>query len=84
MWIRSQNKEAINLMNKIRYEDIIKSVDKQSCPGVFICRVATTCYEENRRRAICLDCWMKTMEERKVEVIYEGEYATRNVSSETV
>lgn len=84
MWIRSQNKEAIRRMNTIKYEDIIKSVDKHSCPGVFLCRVATTCYEESKRRAICLDCWMKTMEERKVEVIYEGEYATRNVSSETV
>ena len=71
-------------MNKIRYEDIIKSVDKHSCPGMFMCTVATTYYEEGKRRAICLDCWMKTMEERKVEVIYEGEYAARNVSSRNV
>ena len=70
--------------NTISYKQIVESVDKHSCPGMFMCIVATTGYEEGRRRAICLDCWMKTMEERKVEVIYEGEYATRNVSSGNV
>ena len=60
-------------MNKIKYEDVVESVDKHSCPGMFMCTVATTCYEEGKRRAICLDCWLKTMKERGIKVTYGDE-----------
>ena len=62
-------------MNEIKYGEIIENVDKCSCPvaGMFWCTVATTCYEENERKAICLDCWLKTMKERNIEVLYNEE-----------
>ena len=62
-------------MNEIKYEEIIENVDKGSCPGtvMFWCTVATTCYEENKRRDICLSCWMKTMKEREIKVLYGEE-----------
>ena len=60
-------------MNEIKYEEIIENVDKCSCPGMFWCTVAITCYEENERRDICLSCWMKTMKEREIEVLYNEE-----------
>ena len=61
--------------NRINYKDIIANVDKHECPGLYLCTVATTCYEEKVRRSICLDCWLGAMGERKIEVINEGEYA---------
>ena len=62
-----------HLMNEIKYEEIVENVVKHKCPGMFLCTVATTCYEEERRRAICLNCWMKTMKERNIEVLYNEE-----------
>ena len=61
------------LMNEIKYEEIIENVVKHKCPGMFLCTVATTCYEEERRRAICLNCWLNTMKEREIEVLYGEE-----------
>lgn len=62
------------LMNKIKYEEVKENVDNHRFPGMFLCTVATTCYEEERRRAICLNCWLNTMKEREIEVLYdEGE-----------
>ena len=58
------------LMNAIKYAEIVENVVKHKCPGMFLCTVVTTCYEEERRRAICLSCWMKTMKERNIEVLY--------------
>ena len=49
------------------------SVVVQPVTGMFWCTVATTCYEENERRDICLSCWMKTMKERNIEVLYNEE-----------
>ena len=60
-------------MDEIKYEEIVKNVDKYSCPGMYWCTVATTCYEEDERKAICLDCWLKTMKERNIEVLYDEE-----------
>ena len=61
-------------MNEIKYEEIIENVVKHKCPGMFLYTVATTCYEEERRRrAICLNCWLDTMKEREVEVLYGEE-----------
>ena len=60
-------------MNEIKYEEIIENVVKHICPGMFLCTVATTCYKENERRDICLRCWMKTMKERNIEVLYSEE-----------
>ena len=60
-------------MNEINYEEIVENIVKHRCPGVFYCTVATTCYEENKRRDICLSCWMKTMKERNIEVLYGEE-----------
>ena len=62
-----------HLMNEIKYEEIVENVVKHKCPGIFLCTVATTCYEEERRRAICLNCWLNTMKEREVEVLYDEE-----------
>ena len=59
----------------MNYKDIIKNVDEHRCPGERFCVIATTCYEEKVRRSICLDCWLSAMEERKIEVISEGECA---------
>lgn len=56
-------------MNKIKYEDIVESVDEHSCPGMFMCTIATTCYEEKKRKARCTRCWLDTMKERNIEVI---------------
>ena len=39
-------------MEEIKYEEIVENVVKHKCPGMFLCTVATTCYEEERRRAI--------------------------------
>ena len=61
--------------NRINYKDIIANVDNHKCPGPNLCTAATTCYEEKVRRSICLDCWLGAMEEQKIEVIVEGEYA---------
>ena len=60
-------------MNEIKYEEIVENVVKHRCPGMFLCTVATTCYKENERRDICLSCWMKTMKERNIEVLYSEE-----------
>ena len=60
-------------MNEIKYEEIIENVVKHICPGMFLCTVATTCYKESERRDICLSCWMKTMKERNIEVLYSEE-----------
>ena len=60
-------------MNEIKYEEIKETVDNHSCPGMYWCTVATTCYEEDERKAICLDCWLKTMKERNIEVLYNEE-----------
>ena len=56
-------------MDEIKYEEIVENVIKHRCPGMFLCTVATTCYEEERRRAICLNCWLNTMKEREIEVL---------------
>ena len=58
----------------MNYKDIIANVDKNKCPGSYLCTVATTCYEEKVRRQMCLDCWLSATEEQKIEVINEGEY----------
>ena len=60
-------------MEEIKYEEIVENVVKHKCPGMFLCTVATTCYEEERRRAICLNCWLNTMKEREIEVFYGEE-----------
>ena len=62
-----------HLTNEIKYEEIVENVVKHKCPGMFLCTVATTCYEEERRRAICLNCWLNTMKEREIEVLYGEE-----------
>ena len=64
---------ALDVMNEINYEEIVENVIKHRCPGMFLCTVATTCYEEDERKAICLDCWLKTMKERNIEVLYNEE-----------
>ena len=46
------------IMGKIKYEEIIENVNKCSCPGMFWCTVATTCYEEDEIKARCLRCWL--------------------------
>ena len=61
--------------NKINYKDIIANVDNHKCPGPYLCTVATTCYEDKVRRSMCLNCWLSAMEEQKIEVIIEGEFA---------
>ena len=48
-------------MNEINYEEIVENVVKHRCPGMFWCTVATTCYEEDERKASCLRCWLETM-----------------------
>ena len=71
-------------MIEIKYESIIESIDKHSCPGMFYCTVATTCHDELDRRGICLDCWLRTMEERGVKVTREAEDEITIVSSGNV
>ena len=60
-------------MDEIKYEEIVENVVKHKCPGIFLCTVATPCYEEERRRAICLNWWLNTMKEREIEVLYGEE-----------
>ena len=61
------------LMNEIKYEEVVESVVKYKCPGMFLCTVAITCYEEDERKARCLRCWLDTMKERNIEVLYSEE-----------
>ena len=48
-----------NLEFKSMYSNVLKNM----------CKL----YEENERRDICLSCWMKTMKERNIEVLYNEE-----------
>ena len=60
-------------MDEIKYKEIVENIVKHRCPGVFYCTVATTCYEEDERKARCLRCWLETMKERNIEVLYNEE-----------
>ena len=60
-------------MQTIRIEEIDKNVENHKCPGYFFCTVATTCYEPHTRERMCLRCWLDTMKERNIEVLYEIE-----------
>ena len=57
----------------MKIQDIDNAIENNQCPVPMFCTVATTCYEENERRDICLSCWMKTMKERNIEVLYDEE-----------
>ena len=70
-------------MTEIKYEEVIENVDKHRCPSMFLCTVATTCYSEKERKFRCLTCWLRTMKEREVKVIY-GDEQTEIVSSGNV
>ena len=61
------------IINEIKYEEIKENVDNHRCPGMFLCTVATTCYEEDERKARCLRCGLDTMKERNIEVLYNEE-----------
>ena len=60
-------------MNKIKYEEVKENVDNHRCPGMFLCTVATTCYSETERKFRCLTCWLKTMREKEIRVLYDEE-----------
>ena len=68
-----KDRSALDVMDKIKYEEIVENVVKHRCPGVFYCTVATTCYEEDERKARCLRCWLNTVKERNIEVLYGEE-----------
>ena len=57
-------------MTKIKIEEIDKAVEEHICPGYFWCIVATTGYDTHTRERMCLNCWLKAMKERNIEIDY--------------
>ena len=51
--------------------NIDKEIDAHRCPGIFLCTVATTCYEPWEREHKCYLCWKGYCKKHNIEKIYE-------------
>ena len=51
--------------------NIDKEIDKNNCPGVYLCTVATTCYDKLEKEHKCYLCWLNYCKENNIEIIYD-------------
>ena len=51
--------------------NIDKKIDEHKCPGIYLCTVATICYEPIEREHICYRCWLSFCKENNIEIIYD-------------
>lgn len=54
-----------------RQINIDKMIDKNRCPGLYFCTVATTGYTQQEREHHCYLCWRQYCLENNVEIIYD-------------
>lgn len=50
--------------------NIDKEIDNHRCPGIYLCTVATTCYEDWEREHKCYLCWLAYCREHNIEIDY--------------
>ncbi len=51
--------------------NIDKEIDAGRCPSIYLCTVATTCYEPRVREHKCYKCWLAYCKEHNIEIIYD-------------
>ena len=53
---------------------IDEMIDKNKCPSLPLCTIATTCYDREEKERTCYHCWKSYCKENGIEIAYKEVY----------